>query len=137
MTKETYKARCGDCLNLKVRDGSNTWVCKACFNQKCSEIDECPEGIEVQEIEQLNKAAKAVKVRHEARAVEGNKRATRERKPDPQKEGLIKMLAKALTAQKECSNVKITNPTKIVEFDIDDNHYKLDLIHQRKPKVHN
>lgn len=53
-------------------------------------------------------------------------------KEDPEKTDLIQFLAENL--QNKAENVIISNKTKIIEFDIGENHYKLDLIRQRKPK---
>ena len=53
-------------------------------------------------------------------------------KEDPEKTDLIQFLAENL--QNKAENVIISNKTKIIEFDLKGNHYKLDLIRQRKPK---
>lgn len=71
---------------------------------------------------------------HQAKAetTEKKERKPRPKKEDPEKAGIIKKLAEILPELAE--NVKITNETKIIEFDIGKNHYKLDLIKQRPPK---
>lgn len=53
-------------------------------------------------------------------------------KEDPEKTDLIQFLAESL--QNRAENVVISNKTKIIEFDLKGNHYKLDLIRQRKLK---
>ena len=83
----------------------------------------------------LDKKAKESKITatvHQAKSDSRKERKPRERKPDEEKEKIISNLAKFLENLTE--NVKITNISKIIEFDIGENHYKLDLVRQRKPK---
>lgn len=83
----------------------------------------------------LDKKAKESKITatvHQAKSDNRKERKPRERKPDTEKEKIISDLAKFLENSTE--NVKITNISKIIEFDIGENHYKLDLVRQRKPK---
>lgn len=83
-------------------------------------------------VEELTKKAKENKINHEAKAEKPRKVVKRERKPDEEKENLIEILANCLkTAGFE---TKITNKSKIIEFNVGENHYKLDLIKQRPPK---
>lgn len=83
-------------------------------------------------VEELTKKAKENKINHEAKAEKPRKAVKRERKPDEEKENLIEILANCLkTAGFE---TKITNKSKIIEFNVGENHYKLDLIKQRPPK---
>lgn len=56
----------------------------------------------------------------------------RERKIDEEKVKIIAEIAKF--AENFAENVEITNISKVIEFNIGENHYKLDLIKQRKPK---
>ena len=56
----------------------------------------------------------------------------RERKPDLEKEEIIHKLAEFL--ESVGVPVEIPNKSKIIEFNIGENHYKLDLIKQRPPK---
>ena len=67
---------------------------------------------------------------HQAKSQSQKKKRTRERKPDLEKEEIIQNLANFL--ENSAENVKITNISKLIEFDIGGNHYKLDLIRQRK-----
>lgn len=72
-------------------------------------------------------------VQHGAVNTNKSKSATkRERKPDVEKEEIIHKLAEFL--ESGGVPVKITNKSKIIEFEIGENHYKLDLIKQRPPK---
>lgn len=54
------------------------------------------------------------------------------RKEDATKEALIAALAEFL--QTKAENVKIENIGKLISFDLGDDHFKLDLIRQRKQK---
>jgi hypothetical protein len=89
--------------------------------------------LENEEVEALTKKAKDNKaVVHEAKADKPRKQVKRERKPDEEKENLIEILANCLT--NAGFETKITNKSKIIEFNVGENHYKLDLIRQRPPK---
>ena len=88
--------------------------------------------LENEVVEELTKKAKENKINHEAKANKPRKSVKRERKPDEEKENLIKILADCL--ESHGFEAKITNKSKIVEFNIGENHYKLDLIKQRPPK---
>ena len=91
--------------------------------------------LENEEQNSLDKKAKENKITatvHQAKSDNRKERKPRERKPDEEKEKIISDLAKFLENSTE--NVKITNISKIIEFDIGENHYKLDLVRQRKPK---
>ena len=85
-------------------------------------------------VDELTVKAKEAKISHDAKSEKPRKNAgkPRERKPDEEKEKLIDILANALIA--EGFEAKVTNKSKIIEFSIGENHYKLDLIKQRPPK---
>ena len=88
-----------------------------------------------EEQEELTKKAKDNKITatiHQAKAEEIKPRKKVERKPDETKESLISTLAETL--ENIVDNVKVVNIGKIIEFDLKGEHYKLDLIRQRKPK---
>ena len=89
--------------------------------------------LENEEQNNLEKKAKDNRITatvHQAKSQSQKKKRTRERKPDLEKEEIIQNLANFL--EKSAENVKITNISKLIEFDIGGNHYKLDLIRQRK-----
>ncbi len=90
--------------------------------------------IENKYVEELTAKAKKAKISHDAKSDKPRKNAgkPRERKPDEEKESLIQLLANALN--QEGFNAIVTNKSKIIEFSIEDRHYKLDLIKQRPPK---
>ena len=90
--------------------------------------------IENEYVEELTAKAKEAKISHDAKSDKPRKNAgkPRERKPDEEKESLIQLLANALN--QKGFNAIVTNKSKIIEFSIEDRHYKLDLIKQRPPK---
>lgn len=89
---------------------------------------------ENEEVEILTAKAKENKaVQHGAINANKSRAVTkRERKPDVEKEEIISKLAEFL--ETIGTSVKITNKSKLIEFEIGENHYKLDLIKQRPPK---
>ena len=92
--------------------------------------------IDNDEQNELDKKAKDNRITatiHQARAETTKERKKVERKPDPTKESIISTLAESLADMVE--NVKIVNIGKLIEFDFQGEHYKLDLIRQRKPKT--
>lgn len=88
--------------------------------------------LENEEVEELTKKAKANKINHEAKADKPRKAVKRERKPDVEKENIIIMLANRLIDAG--FEVEVTNKSKLIEFSVGENHYKLDLIKKRPPK---
>ena len=90
------------------------------------------ENEQTEYVEELTKKAKEAKISHDAKSEKPRKQVKRERKPDEEKENLIEILANALIA--EGFEAKVTNKSKIIEFFIEDRHYKLDLIRQRAKK---
>ena len=128
LTKE--QKRCQDCTNLEIKGG--IWYCKECFNQLCNDIDDCPEGCTLEEIEEREQKAKNNKVLVGAKSTAQRKKVEKIKKVDNTKEGLINQLAEFLMNKAE--NVKITNSAKVIEFDLNSEHFKLDLIRQRPKK---
>lgn len=91
---------------------------------------------ENEEVEILTQKAKENKVSRGAKsekALAKTDRKPRERKPDVEKETLISEISTFLQMY-GANSVEITNKSKIVEFNIGENHYKLDLIRQRAQK---
>lgn len=131
MKKEKWQVRCEDCPCLNIKKG--VMYCTECFNQLCSEIDDCPEGVTAEQIEEITEKTKKVKIKMGAKAeTQKKEKKPKERKPDLEKEELIQKMA--IFLENHAKNVKITNISKIIEFEIGENHYKIDLIRQRKPK---
>lgn len=89
--------------------------------------------LENEEVEALTKKAKENKaVDHGAKADKPRKQVKRERKPDVEKEKIIEILANCL--KNEGFDAEITNKSKLIEFVVGENHYKLDLVKKRPPK---
>jgi hypothetical protein len=87
-------------------------------------------------VEILTAKAKENKISRGAKsekAIAKSSPKARERKPDLEKEGIITALSEFLQ-EKGYTSVEITNKSKIIEFNIGENHYKLDLIRQRAQK---
>lgn len=87
---------------------------------------------EEQELTRKAKENRITATIHQAREKPPTKRKV-ERKADETKESLIKTLSETLESLVD--NVQIVNVGKIIEFDLKGEHYKLDLIRQRKPKA--
>lgn len=88
-----------------------------------------------EEQEELTKKAKENRITatiHQAKSETAKPRKKVERKADETKESLISGLAEYLA--EIVDNVQVVNIGKIIEFDLKGEHYKLDLIRQRKPK---
>lgn len=88
-----------------------------------------------EEQEELTKKAKENRITatiHQAKSETAKPRKKVERKTDETKESLISGLAEYLA--EIVDNVQVVNIGKIIEFDLKGEHYKLDLIRQRKPK---
>lgn len=122
--------RCQDCTECKIKNG--LWTCEECFGKSIEEIDDCPNGYTLDQVEEINANAEAHPMKNVARSETKKERKPRERKPDIEKETIIAETAKFLEDIAE--SVEITNISKIIEFNIGENHYKFDLIRQRKPK---
>ena len=88
--------------------------------------------LENETVEELTAKAKENKIQKGAKSDKPRKKTVRERKPDLEKENLIKILAEAL--ENAGITVEITNKSKIIEFKVQENCYKLDLIKKRPPK---
>jgi hypothetical protein len=87
-------------------------------------------------VEILTAKAKENKVSRGAKSEKSISKSSpkaRERKPDLEKEEIITALSEFLQ-EKGYISVEITNKSKIIEFNIGENHYKLDLIRQRAQK---
>lgn len=124
--------RCEDCPCLIVKDGK--WACDECFGQLVEDIDDCPEGVTVEMIEELDKKAKENKINHGA---SGDKpRAKTERKPRPASDEKQRLFATvhASLVEEFGENVEIAKENKLILVKIGEKHFKIDLIEQRPPK---
>lgn len=73
----------------------------------------------------------------------GKKKINRKRKEDPVKRALIQYIFECIDGKAfsmedgtiVCNNAAVTNPERIVRFDIDDDTYEITLSRKRKPKA--
>ncbi len=108
--------------NISQNEAIYTWL-----------VDE--DYIEDETVEELTKRAKTNRITatiHQAKSTGEKVKKSRPKKENPEKMEIIKKLADFLPSFVE--NVTIINDSKIIEFTIGDNLYKLDLIQHRKPK---
>ena len=84
------------------------------------------------EVDRLSKLAKDNKTNLRAATGERKKREVT-KKENPTKEGIIKEVAATLE-KIGAVNIKITNISKLIEFEMNGNNFKLDLVQKRQPK---
>lgn len=116
-------------LSLSREDAIYTWLCDEDYLTDETE----------QELTTKAKENRITATIHQAKSDKPRKSTKRERKPDLEKEKIIKILANFLQKSKDeleidVDFVEITNKSKIIEFSVGENHYKLDLIKKRPPK---
>ena len=85
-----------------------------------------------EEQEELDKQAKANKPKANAKSNTERKKSTRERKPNPTKENIIKLVSKAL--EEIATDIVVENVGKIITFKVDNKDFKLDLVEKRVKK---
>ena len=93
---------------------------------------------ENEEVAELTKKAKdsgIMSTIHGAKAEKPKAKVERERKENPTKERIIAEIGKFLCQLDGISGVNITNIGKIIEFECENKHFKLDLIQKREKKV--
>lgn len=88
--------------------------------------------IDNEEVDRLSQQAKDNKTNLRADTGERKKREVT-KKENPTKEGIIQEMAATLK-NIGAVNIKITNISKLIEFEMDGNSYKLDLVQKRQPK---
>ena len=108
-----------DTLGISISEAIDIWL-------EDNDIKVSEETLE------LEKKAKENGVRHQAKSNTPREKKKVERKPDQVKDSLVESLAEIL--KEYATNIQIVKVGKLIEFDIGDDHYKLDLIRQRKPK---
>ena len=94
--------------------------------------------LENKEVAELTKKAKdsgIMSTIHGAKSDKPKAKVERERKENPTKERIIAEIGKFLCQLDGISNVNIANIGKIIEFDCENKHFKLDLIQKREKKV--
>ena len=94
--------------------------------------------LENEEVAELTKKAKdsgIMSTIHGAKSDKPKAKVERERKENPTKERIIAEIGKFLCQLDGISGVNITNIGKIIEFECENKHFKLDLIQKREKKV--
>ena len=94
--------------------------------------------LENEEQENLCKKAKdsgIMSTIHGAKSDKPKAKVERERKENPTKERIIAEIGKFLCQLDGISSVNIINIGKIIEFECENKHFKLDLIQKREKKV--
>ena len=94
--------------------------------------------LENKEVAELTKKAKdsgIMSTIHGAKSDKPKAKVERERKENPTKERIIAEIGKFLCQLDGISGVNITNIGKIIEFECENKHFKLDLIQKREKKV--
>ena len=110
-------------LDLTEQDAILVWL----------EDNDYIENAEQIALDQKAKDSKITATIHQARAEPFKERKPKERKPDQVKDELVENLKEFLCDLAQ--NVQIVKVGKLIEFDIGNDHYKLDLIRQRPPKA--
>jgi hypothetical protein len=82
--------------------------------------------------QELDQVAKENKVKVNAKEKVARKSTPRERKPNPTKENIIKVVAETL--ETIATDVNIENIGKIITFKVDNKEFKLDLTEKRVKK---
>lgn len=93
--------------------------------------------LENEEVAELTKKAKdsgIMSTIHGAKAEKPKAKVERERKENPTKERIIAEIGKFLCQLDGISGVNIANIGKIIEFECENKHFKLDLIQKRERK---
>ena len=122
--------RCEDCASLVKVNGC--WCCDECFNQKCNEIDECPEGIELEEVEEVRAKGEKAKISHNASSAD-----KREKKSKPRtvkvSDAKKQLFSEIFTNLEDIygENAQIIKENKLIIVQIDGKTFKIDLIEQR------
>lgn len=125
-----YKARCEDCSMMKKVGGD--WLCVECFSQKCADVDDCPLGFVVEEIEELAEKAKTYK-KENAKSIPQSKteeKRTRTVKISDEKQALFSELIDFFKERNY--NYEVIKDNKLIQIKLNDKTFKLDLIQQKK-----
>jgi len=122
-----YKKRCEDCACLVEKNG--VWCCEECFGQRCEDIDDCPEGVVGDEVDEMTEKAKEI-TRYEQSGE--RKKPVRERKVDNIKLDILQTIQSALVEQYDI-HVDIEKEVN-AHFTLDGEDYSIKLTRHRKKK---
>ena len=122
--------RCEDCASLVKVNGY--WCCDECFNQKCNDIDDCPEGIELEEVEEVRAKGEKAKISHNASSADKREKKSKPRTvkvSDAKKALFSEIFTNLYDVYGE--NAQIIKENKLIVVRIDGKTFKIDLIEQR------
>ena len=125
-----YKKTCEDCACLIQKNG--IWCCDEMWGQPCESLDECPEGIEVEQIDEITEKTKNVKIDHGATGAKQVDRKPRTVKISDEKQALFSEIYTNL--EDVYKNVQILKENKLLSVQINGITFKIDIIQERKPK---
>ena len=121
--------RCQDCASLIEKNGK--WCCDECFEQLCDDIDDCPEGVTIEELAEVEEKAKDIKVL--GKSENPRAKAKKEPKIDADKVKIVDLLYKALS-ECDAERVAIANPQTEVTMLYNGSEYSVKLIKHRPKK---
>ena len=124
---KVYIERCVEKLDIDMEDALLTWL----------EDEGYMENLDQEELCDLAKQNKSHKVVNAKVEKEPTKKTQKERvaKSNPDKEYIVGVVAEFLEEIVGKDNVNIENKAKLITFEYDDKHFKLDLIQKREKKV--
>lgn len=128
-----YKKRCADCVNLVEKN--KVWCCAEMWDRPCEEVDDCPEDIDVEEIQEIENKTADFKVDHGAKAEDTEKKAKKPKtvKVSTQKQALFDLIWEGLSNYYG-ENAEIVIQNKQIAVKIDDKSIKIDLVEHRNKK---
>ena len=120
--------RCEDCGECRIKNGK--MICHEMWDKPCDELDECPNGYTLEELNEWLEKSKNVKVDH---GIGKTKKAEtkRERKVDETKKSLFEIVTHALNGVVENGTMK--NEVEY-SFDYKGERYTFKLTKHRPPK---
>lgn len=126
MALTVKQKRCQDCACLIKKNGK--WACDECFGQLVEDIDDCPEGFTLEELEELETKAKENKVKVVGKAEMGEDKPKKVRtyKPSTEKEELFDEIWSNIEDVFR-ENAQITKKNKEIMVKINEKWFKIDI----------
>lgn len=120
---------CIDCAECTKAKG--ILVCHEMFDRPIAELDECPFGIESEEIEEIEQKAKAVKIKHGAKADGEKRKVTKKKVVSDEKSALFTEIWGEIL-EKHGDSAQILNENKLIAVKIGEKWFKIDIIQSKK-----
>lgn len=120
---------CIDCAECTKAKG--ILVCHEMFDRPIAELDECPFGIESEEIEEIEQKAKAVKIKHGAKADGEKPKVTKKKVVSDEKSALFTEIWDEIL-EKHGDSAQILNENKLIAVKIGARWFKIDIIQSKK-----